>query len=298
MLGRVIKLLFSFYPRLLPLAMCCMILSAMVSACPAIFTQRIINIVNVALKAGQGWDVVAPQVVPLVLILLSLYVLSIIFITIQTQLMAYITQGFLTKMRRKMFDGMQNLPIKYFDTHQHGDIMSHYTNDIDTLRQLVSQSLPSLLQSCTIVLTVLFIMLWSSVWMTLVVLAGVIVMIVVSGKIGGGSAKNFIRLQRNVGRLEGYVQEMMSGQKVVKVFSHEKKVREEFAEINEELFQSSYRANAFANMLGPIIMNIGNILYVIVATVGGVFILSGLPNVSLSGLIPHIIDKAPYGALT
>jgi len=298
MLGRVIKLLFSFYPRLLPLAMCCMILSAMVSACPAIFTQRIINIVDVALKAGQGWDVVAPQVVPLVLILLSLYVLSIIFITIQTQLMAYITQGFLTKMRRKMFDGMQNLPIKYFDTHQHGDIMSHYTNDIDTLRQLVSQSLPSLLQSCTIVLTVLFIMLWSSVWMTLVVLAGVVVMIVVSGKIGGGSAKNFIRLQRNVGRLEGYVQEMMSGQKVVKVFSHEKKVREEFAEINEELFQSSYRANAFANMLGPIIMNIGNILYVIVATVGGVFILSGLPNVSLSGLIPHIIDKVPYGALT
>ena len=298
MLGRVIKLLFSFYPHLLPLAMCCMILSAMVSACPAIFTQRIINIVDVALKAGQGWDVVAPQVVPLVLILLSLYVLSIIFITIQTQLMAYITQGFLTKMRRKMFDGMQNLPIKYFDTHQHGDIMSHYTNDIDTLRQLVSQSLPSLLQSCTIVLTVLFIMLWSSVWMTLVVLAGVIVMIVVSGKIGGGSAKNFIRLQRNVGRLEGYVQEMMSGQKVVKVFSHEKKVREEFAEINEELFQSSYRANAFANMLGPIIMNIGNILYVIVATVGGVFILSGLPNVSLSGLIPHIIDKVPYGALT
>jgi ATP-binding cassette subfamily B protein len=298
LLGRVIKMLFGFYPRLLPLAMCCMILSAMVSACPAIFTQRIINIVDAALKAGDGWDVVGPQVIPLVLILLGLYILSIIFITIQSQLMAYITQGFLSKMRLAMFDGMQNLPIKYFDTHQHGDIMSHYTNDIDTLRQLVSQSLPSLLQSTTIVLTVLFIMLWSSIPMTLVVLVGVVTMIVVSGKIGGNSAKNFIKLQANVGKVEGFIQESMSGQKVVKVFSHEQKSKEEFAAINEDLFQTSYRANAFANMLGPIIMNIGNILYVIVATVGGVYILSELPNLSLSGLIDHWKTGAAFGALS
>ena len=298
LLGRVIKMLFGFYPRLLPLAMCCMILSAMVSACPAIFTQRIINIVDTALKAGDGWDVVGPQVIPLVIILVSLYILSIIFITIQTQLMAKITQGFLSKMRLSMFDGMQNLPIKYFDTHQHGDIMSHYTNDIDTLRQLVSQSLPSLLQSTTIVLTVLFIMLWSSIPMTLVVLVGVFAMIVVSGKIGGNSAKNFIKLQANVGRAEGYIQESMSGQKVVKVFSHEQKSKEEFAKINEDLFQTSYRANAFANMLGPIIMNIGNILYVIVATVGGVYILSGLPNLSLSGLFDHWQTGAALGTLS
>ena len=298
MLGRVIKMLFGFYPRLLPLAMCCMILSAMVSACPAIFTQRIINIVDAALKAGDGWDVVGPQVIPLVIILVSLYILSIIFITIQSQLMAKITQGFLSKMRLSMFDGMQNLPIKYFDTHQHGDIMSHYTNDIDTLRQLVSQSLPSLLQSTTIVLTVLFIMLWSSIPMTLVVLVGVFAMILVSGKIGGNSAKNFIRLQANVGKVEGFIQESMSGQKVVKVFSHEQKSKEEFAAINEDLFQTSYRANAFANMLGPIIMNIGNILYVIVATVGGVYILSGLPNLSLSGLMEHWQTGAALGTLS
>jgi len=298
LLGRVIKMLFGFYPRLLPLAMCCMILSAMVSACPAIFTQKIIDIIDKALKAGQGWDVVGPQVVPLVLILVSLYIVSILFITVQTQLMAYITQGFLSKMRRAMFDGMQNLPIKYFDTNQHGDIMSHYTNDIDTLRQLVSQSLPSLLQSSTIVLTVLFIMLWSSIPLTLVVLVGVFAMIVVSGKIGGSSAKNFIRLQANVGKFEGFVQEIMSGQKVVKVFSHEQKSREQFADINEELFQSAYRANAFANMLGPIIMNIGNVLYVIMATVGGVYILSGLPNVGLSGLIDKWTTGAALGALT
>ncbi len=294
MLGRVVKLLFSCYPRLVPLAMICMIFSAMISASPAIFTQQIINHVDEALKAGLGWEETATKVVPLVVILLILYIISILLITVQTQLMAYITQGFLSKMRRKMFDGMQNLPIRYFDTHQHGDIMSYYTNDIDTLRQLVSQALPSLLQSTVIVLTVLFIMLWSSIWMTLVVLLGVAVMILVSGKIGGGSAKNFIKLQSHVGKIEGFIQEMMSGQKVVKVFSHEEKVKKEFGEINEELFQTSYRANAFANMLGPIIMNIGNVLYVIVATVGGVFILTRVPNVSLSGLF----QGATFGALS
>ena len=298
LLGRVIKLLFQSYPKLLPLAMFCMIFSATVSAIPAIFTQRIINIVDVALKSKQGWEETSAEVIPLVIILLSLYVLSIIFITLQTQLMAKITQGFLSKMRCKMFDGMQNLPIKYFDTHQHGDIMSHYTNDIDTLRQLVSQSLPSLLQSCIIVMTVLFIMLWSSVWLTLVVLLGVFVMILVSGKIGGGSAKNFIKLQSNVGKIQGYIQEMMTGQRVVKVFSRESKVRKEFAEINDELFRTSYKANAFANMLGPIIMNIGNVLYVIVATVGGLFILSGIPNYSLSSLFSHITAGAAVGTLS
>ena len=296
MLGRVIKLLFQSYPRLLPLAMFCMVFSAAVSACPALFTQEILAIVDETFKAKLPFSAVADQIIPLVLTLLSLYILSIISITVQTQLMAYITQGFLSKMRRKMFDGMQNLPIRYFDTHQHGDIMSHYTNDIDTLRQLVSHSLPSLLQSCTIVLTVLFIMLWSSFWLTAVVLVGVVIMIVVSGKIGGGSAKNFIRLQRNVGKLEGFVQEMMSGQKVIKVFSHEDKSRAQFAEINEELFQSSYRANAFANMLGPIIMNIGNVLYVIVATVGGMFILSSVPNYSIRALV-ELQSGIPVGAL-
>ena len=154
MLGRVVKLLFTCYPRLMPIVIVCMTLSAMVSASPAIFTQQIIDIVADALKKGQGWDVVGPQVIPLVLILLCLYVVSIILITVQTQLMAKITQGFLSKMRCKMFEGMQNLPIKYFDTHQHGDIMSYYTNDADALRQMLSQSIPQVIQS---VLTIVFV---------------------------------------------------------------------------------------------------------------------------------------------
>ena len=217
--------------------------------------------------------------------LIGLYVLSIIFITVQSQLMAKITQGFLDKMRCKMFDGMQNLPIKFFDTHKHGDIMSYYTNDIDTLRQLVSQSLPSLIQSAIIVVTVFFIMLWYSVPMTLVILLGISLMILVSKKIGGGSAKYFIRQQRSVANFEGYIQETMNGQKVVKVFNHEKKAEEEFDRINNELFDDSCKAHAYANCLGPIIMNIGNILYVICAIVGGLFITLSATNVSFRGLI-------------
>ena len=284
-LGRVLKMLWQSYPVLLPVAMICMVFSAIVNSIPAIFTQKVIAVVTTYLESGnKDWSAASKEIIPLVLILVGLYVTSIIFITIQSQMMAYITQGFLCKMRRKMFDGMQNLPIRYFDTHKHGDIMSYYTNDIDTLRQLVSQSLPSLLQSSVIVLTVLCIMLWYSVWMTLVVLLGVVAMVLVSGKIGGGSAKYFIRLQGHVGKFEGYIQEMMSGQKVVKVFSHEDKAREEFHQINDELFNLSYRANAYANMLGPIIMNIGNILYVIVATAGGIFILTGIQNYSVQAL--------------
>ncbi len=297
LLGRVIKLLFSYYPRLMPLVIVCMVVSAAISACPAIFTQNIINILskavdpNLAPELRPGWAEVSGEIIPLVMILLCLYLISISLNTLQNQLMAKITQGFLSKMRCRMFDGMQNLPIKYFDTHKHGDIMSHYTNDIDTLRQLVSQALPSLLQSSTIVLSVLFIMLWSNIWLTLVVLVGVFAMIAVSGKIGGGSAKNFIKLQGNIGKMEGFIQEMMSGQKVVKVFSREEHTKKDFADINNELYSTSYKANAFANMLGPIIMNIGNVLYVIVATVGGILILTKAPNLCFKGIFGFTTDK-------
>lgn len=309
-LKRVTGLLIKSYPVLIPIVIVCIVLSAVVSSIPAIFMQKVfaaitarVDIIreaagvsgltavpkewiaeNSAFLAEQ-WSLAKSEILPMVGILIGLYVLSIAFITVQSQLMAKITQGFLDKMRCKMFDGMQNLPIKYFDTHKHGDIMSYYTNDIDTLRQLVSQSLPSLIQSSIIVLTVFCIMLWYSVPMTLVVLLGIGLMIIVSKKIGGGSAKYFIRQQRSVANFEGYIQETMNGQKVVKVFNHEKKAEEEFDKINGELFNDSYKAHAYANCLGPIIMNIGNILYVICAVVGGLFITLVAPNVSFRGLI-------------
>ena len=289
-LGRVIKMLYGFYPRLLPLVGVCIVFAAAVAAMPAIFTQKVLAILTECLDTGVfSWEIARAQILPLVLILIGLYAASCALSFIQTQLMAIITQGFLSKMRCRMFEGMQNLPIRYFDTHKHGDIMSHYTNDIDTLRQLVSQSLPQLLQSMVIVVSVLCIMLYYSVLMTLVILLGVIAMILVSKKIGGGSAKYFIRQQQSMGKSEGFVQEMMNGQKVIKVFSHEDAVKTDFDAINEELCEDSRRAHTYANCLGPIIMNIGNVLYVICAMAGGLFLVTGMPNVSIS-MLPFTID--------
>ena len=282
-LPRVIKLLYQFYPKLIPVVIFCIIFAAIVNAIPALFTKDILDIIAESIENGVSWEVAATQIMPKVFILLGLYGITIVLVVLQSQLMAYITQGFLSKMRCKMFDGMQNLPIKYFDTHKHGDIMSHYTNDIDTLRQLISQSLPSLMQASIIVVTVLVIMLYYSLIMTGIVLLGVIAMFFVSKKIGGGSAKYFIRQQIAVGHAEGYIQEMMNGQRVVKVFCHEDEAQEDFDQLNETLFKDSFKANAFANSLGPIIMNIGNILYVACAMIGGLFLVTKMPNVGLGG---------------
>ena len=298
-LGRVVKLLFRSYPVLMPIAVFCVIFSSMVSAIPSLFTQRVMAVIEEYIRTGNtDWATAAARIVPLIAVLMVLYVLSIGFITLQGQLMAYITQGFLSKLRCRMFDGMQDLPIKYFDTHKHGDIMSHYTNDIDTLRQLVSQSLPTLLQSSVIVVTVLCIMLYYSVWMTLIVLCGVAAMVLVSGKIGGGSAKFFMRQQQAVGKTEGFMQETMNGQKVIKVFSHEEAVGKEFDALNEELFEDSYRAHAYANALAPLVMNIGNILYVLIALFGGIFIAVGATNVGFSGLPFSVALVVPFLNMT
>ena len=297
-LPRVLKLLYQFYPKLIPIVVFCIIFAAIVNSIPAIFTKNILDIIAKSLENGTTWAEALPEITPLIGALIALYLISIILTVLQSQLMAYITQGFLSKMRCKMFDGMQTLPIKYFDTHKHGDIMSHYTNDIDTLRQLISQSIPSLMQAAIVVTTVLFIMLYYSVLMTLVVLLGVVAMFFVSKKIGGGSAKYFIRQQIAVGRTEGFVQEMMNGQRVVKVFCHEDEAQEDFDALNEQLYQDSFKANAFANSLGPIIMNIGNVLYVACAMIGGLFLVLGVQNFSLSGLPLTISIVVPFLNMT
>ena len=290
-LKRVLSYLFKFYPVMVPLTGVCIVLSAIVSAVPAVFLQKVFAVIGDCLARGElNWEVAKAQILPKVLILIALYVGAMLLITLYTQLMAFITQGFLDKMRCRMFDGMQNLPIRYFDTHKHGDIMSYYTNDIDTLRQLVSQALPSLLQAGIISFSVLCIMLWYSIPMTCIVLVGVVAMVFVSKKVGGGSAKFFIRQQRTIGETEGYIQEMMNGQKVIKVFSHERRVEKDFDAINDALYEDSFKAHAYANCLGPIIMNIGNVLYVICAMIGGLLLLSNAPNVSLSGRIVFTID--------
>jgi len=296
-LGRVLKLLKAYYPVLFPLAIGCIIFAAITASIPAIFQQQVLASIE-AWEDSGFWSQAKGEIIPKILLLVCIYVVSLIAVILQTQIMAIITQGFLGKMRKTMFDKMQNLPVKYFDTNKHGDIMSHYTNDIDTLRQLISQSIPSLLQAIIVVISVFFIMLWYSIWMAAVVVGGVIVMFLISKKIAAGSAKYFIRQQKSIGKTEGYIQEIMSGQKVVKVFCHEEKSIEDFEKINNELCNDSEKAHSYANCLGPIVMNLGNILYVIVATVGGIFLLTGAKNVSISGAAFSLSIVIPFLNMT
>ncbi len=296
-LGRTVKMLFGYYPVLVPVTIVCILFSAGVSAIPSIFTQKIIAFIEKWMTTGD-WQGALGDIVPTISILVALYIVAIVAILVYNQLMAYITQGFLAKMRLTMFEKMQNLPIKYFDTHKHGDIMSHYTNDIDTLRQLVSQALPHLIQSLSIVICVLSIMLYYSAYMTALVVVGVVVMINVSKKVGGGSAKYFIRQQKAVGKAEGFVQEMMNGQKVIKVFCREDACEEDFEKINKELCEVSYKAHSYANILGPIIGNIGNVMYVLIAVAGGIFLASGIDNISISGMAFSISIVVPFLNMT
>ena len=297
MLKRTVKKLFSYYPVLAPITLACILFSSVVSSIPALFTQNVIQVIE-KWYASRDWAVAQAELKPILTLLIVLYALSILAILVQKQLMAYMTQGFLNKLRQEMFGGMQDLPIRYFDTHQHGDIMSFYTNDIDTLRQLVSEAIPAFLQSGAIVLVVFAIMLYFSLWLTLVLAVGIVLMVSVTKRIGGGSARFFLRQQKAVAKTEGFIQETMTGQKVVKVFCHEQRSIEDFDKLNNALYEDSYRAHAYASVLGPIIGNIGNLLYVGLALVGGVFLLIGLPNVSFSGKALDISILVPFLNMT
>ena len=294
---RIIRTLFSFYPVLMPVVLFCILFNAIVSAIPAVFMQNIIAVIEQSYQSGD-WEAVAGKILGMAAILAILYAVSLIASFTYCRLLAVITQGSLKKLREKMFNGMQNLPIKYFDTHSHGDIMSYYTNDIDTLRQLISQSMPQLLSSGVMVITVFGIMLYYSLWMSLVIVAGVIIMLRVIKKVGGNSAKYFIRQQESIGKVEGYIEEMMNGQKVVKVFCHEEESKADFDALNEELFGVSERANKYANTLGPILNNIGNLLYVAVTLAGGLFLMLKVPNVSISGRPFAISIVVPFLNMT
>ena len=297
-LKRVVKTVFSFYPRLLPLTLSCVIFTAVISSIPSLFMQQVLAAIKNAIDNSLSWSDVAPTIIRLVITLATLYLLSLISSFAYNQLMAVITQGCLKKFRDRMFSKMQGLSVKYFDTHNHGDIMSYYTNDIDTLRQLISQSLPQLLISAITVTVLICIMVYFSLWMTLVVFAGVIIMSLVTRKIGGGSAKHFVRQQIAVAKTEGFIEEMMHGQKVVKVFCHEEAAKADFDRVNDELFREAEKANKYANTLGPVLNNIGNILYVVVAVVGGVLVMLNVPNVSLSMKVLDVALVVPFLNIT
>lgn len=294
---RLIKTIYEFYPVIFPIIIVCILFNAIVGSIPAIFMQNIIALVEANWQAGD-WSGVGGKIISLTATLGIFYVLAVLSGITYNQLMAILTQGTLKKFREKMFGKMQTLPIKYVDTHNHGDIMSFYTNDIDTLRQMISQSIPQLLISGVTVITIFGIMLYFSVWLTIVVLIGIIVMLSVTKKVGGGSAKYFIRQQKSLANLEGFAEEMMNGQKVVKVFVHENESKEDFDKINEALFKDSSSAHRYANILGPLLNNIGNVLYVIVAITGGILLITGVANLSISGLAFGISILVPFLNMT
>ena len=294
---RLLKLIKEFYPVMMPVTIVCIVFSAIVSSVPAVFMQNVIAVIEQSWQTGD-WDQVGGQILRLVSILAVFYILSLASSLAFNQLMAVMTQGTLKKLRVKMFNGMQRLPVKYFDTNNHGDIMSYYTNDIDTLRQMVSQSFPQILTSSIMVLTVFCIMLYYSIWLAIVIVFGMIIMLLAVRKIGGGSARNFFRQQVAVGKVEGFVEEIMNGEKVVKVFCHERETEADFDRLNEELYTVAKQANRYANILGPVLNNMGNALYVLVAVTGGLLLLAKAPNLSISGLGFSISIVVPFLNMT
>jgi len=294
---RLLRTLFEFFPVLMPVALVCILFSAIVGSLPTVFMQKIIAVVETGWQAGD-WAAAAPQIFRLVAILATMYGLALISTVVWTQMMAIITQGLLKKLRVKMFDGMQNLPLRYFDTNDHGDIMSHYTNDIDTLRQMVAQSFPQLLSMIVTILSVLVIMLYYSIWLSLVILLGSLVMVKCTRSIGGKSATFFQRQQRSLGKVEGFVEELMDGQKVVKVFCHEAETCADFDRLNDALMSDSKKANTYANTLMPILMNTGNFIYALVAIVGGILLITHAPNLSFSGMAFGISIAVPFLNMT
>ncbi len=213
-----------------------------------------------------------------------IYLLGVIAAYTQARLMVVVAQGTLRNLRNDLFVHMEKLPIKYFDTHAHGDIMSIYTNDVDTLRQLISQGLPQIFNSVITIISVLTMMLILSVPLTLVSLAMVGISFFISKNLAGLSSRYFVAQQKSLGAVNGYIEEMMDGQKVVKVFTHEQESIDTFNKLNEELFNSANNANKFSNIMGPVNNNIGHLSYVIIATVGGALSLSGIGGLTIGGL--------------
>ncbi|PWL72731.1 MAG: ABC transporter [Clostridiales bacterium] len=296
-LRRLLRTLFEFYPVLLPLTMVCILINAIVSAIPAVFMQNVIAVVDESYRSGD-WTSVAGRILTYVAVLVVMYIISLIAGAFYSQMMAIITQGSLKKLRQKMFSHMQDLPIKYFDTNGHGDVMSYYTNDVDTLRQLISQSLPQITISAITLLVVFGIMLYYSVVLALLVVAGVIGMAIAARAITNRSSKYFLRQQVTIAQAESFMEEMMTGQKVIKVFCHEEGAKADFDKVNGEIFYNARNGNRFANILMPLLGNIGNVMYVVVALVGGALLLTDVPNISFSGLAFSISIVVPFLNMT
>ena len=282
-LGRILRYTFKNYKIHMIIVFICIIVSVLANVQGTLFIQSLIDDYITPLMNTSS-----PDFTPLLFAIARVagfYLLGAASTFAYSKLMVYVTQGTMRNLRIDIFSHMESLPIKFFDTHSHGDIMSVYTNDIDTLRQMISQSMVQLFSSTITIVSVIVSMISISIPLTLLTLVMVAVMFIVSGKIGGKSSKYFTAQQDDLGKVNGYIEEMMNGQKVVKVFNHEGKAVEEFNELNDKLFDSAYNANKFANILMPINAQLGNISYVLCAIVGGVLAFNHFAGLTLGGLV-------------
>ena len=268
---RIMATLIKAYPVHSIIIMLCIIISSVGSIVASLFLP---NIIKEVIMPGMmsSYSNVKDTLHDYLVALCVCYIISISAVIIQSQVMASMGQGFLNKLRKELFVKMESLPISYFDQHKHGDIMSTYTNDIDAIRQLITVALPQVTMTLLTVSLLFVLMLSYSVWLCFVIVIATVVIFMVTKKVGGGSAKYFIKQQKSLAQCEAFVEEMMNGQKVVKVFCHEEESKKDFEVLNQALNNDAYKANAYANMLGPIIHNIGNILYVLVAILGVIFV--------------------------
>jgi ATP-binding cassette subfamily B protein len=291
---RLMKMLITFYPVMLPTIIVLIIVNAVISAIPSVFMQNVTAVIENALSTGTSWAETQPKVMHLVIILACFYAVSLTVGIIYNQLMAFFTQGVLAKIRNKMFAHMESLPIRYFDTHKRGDVMSYYTNDVEAMRQMISQSFPQLLISCVTIVSILGIMMYYSIPLGLVIIFGAVWTVAITKNVGGKSAHYFMAQQKAIGKTEGVVEEMINGEKVIHVFNHEKESEAEFDRVNEEHFEAAYQANKYSNTLMPILNNVNYIIYVLVAVAGGIFMQLNIPNISISGLPFSIAVVVPF----
>ena len=285
-----VKRLFGYivgpYKWQLLLVMVCLVLSALASVAGSLFLQVLIDDYIFPL-IGQAAPVFS-GLAHAILWMAAIYLGGIFANYLSNRIMLEVAQKTLKTIRDDMFAHMQTLPIRYFDTHTHGDIMSYYTNDADTLRQMISQSIPNVVSSVITVVTVFVSMLLTSMWMTLVTLVTLGCMFMVIRKVAGKSGSYFIRRQRSIGAMNGYIEEMINGQKVIKVFCHEDAAKRDFDALNETLREHTYEANKFSNILMPIVGNLGNMQYILLAIVGGALAIGGVGGLTLGGVVSFL----------
>ena len=259
-----------------------LLISTIASVASSLFLKSLIDD-YIAPLIGQS----SPDFSPLfgaLTMMACIYLAGMLASYLQTRLMIPVAQGTLKTIRDDMFSHMQTLPIKYFDTHTHGNVMSYYTNDTDTLRQMISQSLPNAVSSIISITAVFIAMLSTSVWLTLLMFVFLSLMLWVVKNIGGGSAKYFVKQQQSLGKVNGFIEEMIGGQKVVKVFCHEQQNQKDFDVLNDEFRENATKANTYANIMMPIMGNLGHLQYVLVAIVGGLLAIAAVPNLTLTGM--------------